>query len=196
MARSTGDEPVEGEVCYVPSRYAAGTSTLFDTPDAARGSDAGADPVTGRIVLTEGFSMPGPVQAFERRGAIAQIYIHPGAATFTKASARRSGARRRPSRSAASRRRRWSASIIRTARRSSRRFERGAVRAEVTNVAARRLDALPAAGRRDPRARAIPTSSCSCTATTIPGTRASATTRPATPRSSSWRACCGASAIA
>jgi hypothetical protein len=34
--------------------------------------------VAGRIVLTEGFSMPGPVQAFERRGAIAQIYIHPG----------------------------------------------------------------------------------------------------------------------
>ena len=78
MARSTGEQPVEGEVCYVPSRYAAGTSTLFDTPDAARGGDQGADPVKGRIVLTEGFSMPGPVQAFERRGAIAQIYIHPG----------------------------------------------------------------------------------------------------------------------
>jgi Peptidase family M28 len=78
MARSTGDRPVEGEICYVPSRYAAGTSTLFDIPDAARGSEHGADPVMGRIVLTEGFSMPGPVQAFERRGAIAQIYIHPG----------------------------------------------------------------------------------------------------------------------
>jgi hypothetical protein len=78
MARSTGEQPVEGEICYVPSRYAAGTSTLFDTPDAARGGAQGADPVKGRIVLTEGFSMPGPVQAFERRGAIAQIYIHPG----------------------------------------------------------------------------------------------------------------------
>jgi hypothetical protein len=78
MARSTGDTPVEGEICYVSSRYAAGTLSLFDTPDAARGGDMGADPVTGRIVLTEGFSMPGPVQAFERRGAIAQIYIHPG----------------------------------------------------------------------------------------------------------------------
>src|SRR5262245_18593369 len=78
MARSTGDRPVEGEICYVPSRYAAGTSTLFDTPDAARGDEQGTDPVKGRIVLTEGFSMPGPVQAFERRGAIAQIYIHPG----------------------------------------------------------------------------------------------------------------------
>jgi hypothetical protein len=79
MARSTGDQPVTGEICYVPSRYAAGTSTLFDIPDAARsGAGAGNDPVSGRIVLTEGFSMPGPVQAFERRGALAQIYIHPG----------------------------------------------------------------------------------------------------------------------
>ena len=78
MAQSTGDRPIEGEICYVPSRYAAGTSTLFDTPDAARGGEQGADPVKGRVVLTEGFSMPGPVQAFERRGAIAQIYIHPG----------------------------------------------------------------------------------------------------------------------
>lgn len=78
MARSTGEQPVVGEVVYVPSRYAAGTSTLFDVPDAARAGDAAADPVEGKIVLTEGFSMPGPVQAFERRGAIAQIYIHPG----------------------------------------------------------------------------------------------------------------------
>ena len=78
FARSTGGEAVSGEICYVPSRYAAGTSTLFDTPDAAARRDQGPDPVAGRIVLTEGFSMPGPVQAFERRGAVAQIYIHPG----------------------------------------------------------------------------------------------------------------------
>jgi hypothetical protein len=78
MARSTGDDAVEGEVCYVPSRYAAGTSSLFDTPDSARGVTQAADPVAGRIVLTEGFSMPGTVQAFERRGAVAQIYVHPG----------------------------------------------------------------------------------------------------------------------
>jgi N-acetylated-alpha-linked acidic dipeptidase len=78
FARSTGDDAVSGEICYVPSRYAAGTSTLFDTPDAAGPTTDRADPVAGKIVLTEGFSMPGPVQAFERRGAIAQIYIHPG----------------------------------------------------------------------------------------------------------------------
>src|SRR5262245_32500216 len=78
MARSTNGEDVTGELCYVPSKYAAGTMTLVDTPDAARSDDSGVDPVAGRIVLTEGFSMPGPVQAFERRGAIGQIYMHPG----------------------------------------------------------------------------------------------------------------------
>ncbi len=78
MARSTGDRAVEAEVCYIPSRYAGGTTSLFDTPEAARGGAGGPDPVAGRIVLTEGYSMPGPVQAFERRGAVAQIYIHPG----------------------------------------------------------------------------------------------------------------------
>ncbi|CAN5576608.1 M28 family peptidase [soil metagenome] len=78
FARSTNGEPVSGPICYVPSGYAAGTSSLFDTPDVAGRTSPGADPVAGKIVLTEGFSMPGPVQAFERRGAIAQIYIHPG----------------------------------------------------------------------------------------------------------------------
>ena len=77
MGRSTGDVPVEGEVCYVPSSYAGGTASLFDLPDAARGG-GDDDPVRGRIVLTEGFSMPAAVGAFERRGAIGQIFIHPG----------------------------------------------------------------------------------------------------------------------
>jgi peptidase M28-like protein len=80
FARSTGGAAISGEICYVPSNYAAGTASLFDTPDAASrtGKESTVDPVAGRIVLTEGFSMPGPVQAFERRGAVAQIYIHPG----------------------------------------------------------------------------------------------------------------------
>lgn len=77
MGRSTGDAAVEGEVCYVPSKYAGGTTSLFDLPEAARGGGAD-DPVRGRIVLTEGFSMPAAVGAFERRGAIGEIFIHPG----------------------------------------------------------------------------------------------------------------------
>ncbi len=78
FAKSTDGEALTGDIVYVPSRYAAGTSSLFDTPDAAGRRGEGPDPVAGKIVLTEGFSMPGPVQAFERRGAIGQIYIHPG----------------------------------------------------------------------------------------------------------------------
>jgi len=74
---STGEAGVSGEIVYVPSAYAGGTADLFDTPDAARAGRDG-DPVAGRIVLTEGFSMPGTVQAFARRGAVGQIFIHPG----------------------------------------------------------------------------------------------------------------------
>ncbi len=80
FARSTDGEELVGEVCYVPSRFAEGTADLFDTPLAAVGGAGAGDPVAGRIVLTEGYSMPGTVHAFERRGAIGQIYIHPGAA--------------------------------------------------------------------------------------------------------------------
>ena len=77
MARSTGDDAVRGEIVYVPSKYAGGTASLFDLPEAARGGGAD-DPVRGKIVLTEGFSMPAAVGAFERRGAIGEIFIHPG----------------------------------------------------------------------------------------------------------------------
>jgi hypothetical protein len=74
---STGEHAVSGEVVYVPSKYAGGTGSLFDVPSAAE-AHGGANPVAGKIVLTEGFSMPGPVHAFEQRGAIGQIYVHPG----------------------------------------------------------------------------------------------------------------------
>jgi hypothetical protein len=79
FARPTGDAAVSGELYHLPSRYAGGTADLFDTPEAARAAGAD-DPVAGRVVLTEGYSMPGTVAALERRGAVAQIYIHPGEA--------------------------------------------------------------------------------------------------------------------
>ncbi|HEY7473807.1 MAG TPA: M28 family peptidase [Vicinamibacterales bacterium] len=75
FARSTNGEETSGELVYVPSTYAGGTASLFDTPMAAVGAQA----VEGKVVLTEGYSMPGTVAAFERRGAVAQIFIHPGA---------------------------------------------------------------------------------------------------------------------
>ncbi len=75
---STHGAEVVGEIVYVPSKYASGTGTVFDMADAAKGGGGDADPVSGRIVLTEGFSTPATVQGFERRGAIAQVFIHPG----------------------------------------------------------------------------------------------------------------------
>ncbi len=77
FALSTNGEEIAGELCYVPSKYAGGTGELFDTP-AAASAELASDPVAGKIVLTEGYSMPGTVNAFERRGAAGQIYVHPG----------------------------------------------------------------------------------------------------------------------
>jgi hypothetical protein len=79
FAQSTNGAEVSGELCYVPSKYAGGTGDLFDTPSAAS-AELTHDPVAGRIVVTEGYSMPGTVHAFERRGAAGQIFIHPGEA--------------------------------------------------------------------------------------------------------------------
>ena len=117
MARSTGDDAVSGEIVYVPSKYAGGTASLFDLPEAAR-SSGGDDAVRGRIVLTEGYSMPAAVGAFERRGAIGEIFIHPGK-NVHEGICTSIWVRPRPSRSAASRRSRWSASTTPTARCSS-----------------------------------------------------------------------------
>ena len=100
MARSTGDEPVEGEICYVPSRYAAGTSSLFDTPDAAR-AQAHTAPIRWRAASCS--PRASRCRARCRRSSAAapsRRSTSIPASAFTKASARRSGARRRWSRSA------------------------------------------------------------------------------------------------
>lgn len=79
FSRSTGDEEVTGEIAYVPGEYPATAAALYSTPESALARPAD-DRVRGRIVLTEGFPVPGAVHAFERRGAIAQIYVQPDAA--------------------------------------------------------------------------------------------------------------------
>lgn len=79
FSRSTGDREVTGELAYVPGEFASTAAALFGTPDSALMAPAD-DPVRGRIVLTEGFPVAGAVLAYERRGAIAQIYIQPGTA--------------------------------------------------------------------------------------------------------------------
>ena len=64
---------IEGEVVYVPSKWAEATTDLFDLK-AQRDVD-----VRGNIVLTEGLSiMPQTIRYFEENGAIGQITIHPG----------------------------------------------------------------------------------------------------------------------
>jgi peptidase M28-like protein len=75
---STNGSEINGDVVYVPSKYASGTGTVFDMAEAAKGGGGASDPVRGRIVLTEGFSTPATVHGFERRGATALIFIHPG----------------------------------------------------------------------------------------------------------------------
>ena len=78
FSRSTDGAEVTGDIVHVPSHYAAGMSSFYETPASALGGGGDADPVAGRIVITEGFSTPGPVHAFERRGAVGEIFIHPG----------------------------------------------------------------------------------------------------------------------
>jgi hypothetical protein len=79
FSRSTGADEVTGDIAYVAGEFPVDANGLFSTPESALVAPP-IDPVRGRIVLTEGFPVPGTVHAYERRGAIAQIYIQPGSA--------------------------------------------------------------------------------------------------------------------
>ena len=73
FAVPTPDGGLEGELVYVPAAAATGQRDLF----AKRLGDDLPD-VRGRIVLSEGYAMPGMVSAFEEAGAAGQIFINPG----------------------------------------------------------------------------------------------------------------------
>ncbi len=64
---------LEGELVFVPAAAATGQRDLF----AKRLGDDLPD-VAGKIVLSEGFAMPGMVSAFEAAGAVGQVFINPG----------------------------------------------------------------------------------------------------------------------
>ena len=64
---------LEGELVFVPAAAATGQRDLF----AKRLGDDLSD-VAGKIVLSEGFAMPGMVSAFEAAGAVGQVFINPG----------------------------------------------------------------------------------------------------------------------
>ena len=71
--------PSEGVVApgvYLPVPPMRDLGEIFDDKHAAGG---GEPPVRGKIVVTNGYAMPSVVQRFERAGAVAQVYINPGA---------------------------------------------------------------------------------------------------------------------
>lgn len=62
-------------IVYVPARYAQNADEMLPKGFV---SDANIV-VTGKIVVREGFGMPGKVEDFEQRGAFAMIAVNPGA---------------------------------------------------------------------------------------------------------------------
>ena len=72
FAVSTPPDGVEAELVHIPSAAVTGQRDLFATLHADVGD------LTGKIVLTEGYAMPGTVSAFERAGAVGQIFTNPG----------------------------------------------------------------------------------------------------------------------
>lgn len=73
FAVPTAEGGLEGELVFVPAAAATGQRDLF----ARRLGDDLPD-VAGKIVLSEGFAMPGMVSAFEAAGAAGQVFINPG----------------------------------------------------------------------------------------------------------------------
>jgi N-acetylated-alpha-linked acidic dipeptidase len=65
---------VTAPLAYVPARYARNADEMFTKGFV---SDTDVD-LRGKIVLSEGFGMPGKVAYFEQRGAIAMIAVNPG----------------------------------------------------------------------------------------------------------------------
>lgn len=61
-------------LAYVPARYARNADEMFTKGFV---SDAEVD-LRGRIVVSEGFGMPGKVAYFEQRGALGMIAVNPG----------------------------------------------------------------------------------------------------------------------
>jgi len=74
FSSSTDGNPIEGNLVYVPTETGEKSEYLF-----AEGMREIAQDVEGKIVLTEGIFAPQKAWEMESRGAIAQIFINPGA---------------------------------------------------------------------------------------------------------------------
>lgn len=67
-------EGLTAPLAYQPSAYAADADEMFTSNLLSGNVD-----VRGKIVVTEGFGMPGKVSELEKRGALAVIAVNPGA---------------------------------------------------------------------------------------------------------------------
>ncbi|KIL48493.1 M28 family peptidase [Jeotgalibacillus soli] len=69
----TGDQAVSGELVYISTGYAKGINDIFGTKVPENIGN-----MEGKIILTEGYPMPGKVQEFAEMGVNAMIFISPG----------------------------------------------------------------------------------------------------------------------
>ena len=70
-------EGVSGELVYVPASYSRSIGTLFHkNQDPVM---TASERIKGKIVVSEGFALPGKLQEFEQKGAIGLIAVNPGA---------------------------------------------------------------------------------------------------------------------
>ncbi len=73
FAVSTSGGGLTAELVYVPATAVTGHRDLFANLHAS-----GVPDLTGKVVITEGYAMPGTVSTLEAAGAVGQIFINPG----------------------------------------------------------------------------------------------------------------------
>lgn len=72
MSLSTGDSALEGELIYVPTAPARNIAEIFG------GVSFDGLALAGKVLLTEGYPMPGKVAAARKAGAVGAVFISPG----------------------------------------------------------------------------------------------------------------------
>jgi N-acetylated-alpha-linked acidic dipeptidase len=70
---ATGEHALNGGLVYVSTGYAKGINDIFGNQIGDNVGD-----LEGKIVLTEGYPMPGKVKAFSDKGVKALVFISPG----------------------------------------------------------------------------------------------------------------------
>ena len=73
MAMSAPAQGLTAPLAYFPTRYARGAGDVFDRTRPPDDLD-----VRGKIVVSEGYGMPGKVVDLEQRGALGMIAVNPG----------------------------------------------------------------------------------------------------------------------